>query len=272
MAKMFRSKDIRCPYYLFETPQLIHCSRLLDSIFPGLSFSDRAKHKRYRERYCQSCYADCPLYRCLLESRCGESDAQGGQKGTATMYELKQGADRLTSALYRHKEDAQVIQAVAAALNYLPAQLMEDIQALHDSSLQDQATPDGSSHDLGPDIRATEQIDSLTIKQARLPAGRSCTEAELTRAERALHSLLSCYQAGMLESGLRSKLTADTDHQTGRYCTHAEIMDVVELAKLVDAAVLLNKHLSSQIMRSLKRKAESGDLEAIEYLKAIEDL
>lgn len=48
------------------------------------------------------------------------------------MYELKQGTVRLVSALYRRIEDPAALQRIAAATDYLPQQLKEDIQALHD--------------------------------------------------------------------------------------------------------------------------------------------
>lgn len=52
------------------------------------------------------------------------------------MYELKQGTGRLITALYSRKEDPTAIQRIAAATNYLPQQLREDIQALYDFYLQ----------------------------------------------------------------------------------------------------------------------------------------
>lgn len=52
------------------------------------------------------------------------------------MYELKQGTGRLITALYSRKEDPTAIQRIAAATNYLPQQLEEDIQALYDFYLQ----------------------------------------------------------------------------------------------------------------------------------------
>ena len=48
------------------------------------------------------------------------------------MYELKQGTARLVSALYRRREDKFDLAYLATALNYVPEQLKEDIEALHD--------------------------------------------------------------------------------------------------------------------------------------------
>ena len=48
------------------------------------------------------------------------------------MYELKQGTARLISALYRRREDKFDLAYLACALNYIPEQLKEDIEALHD--------------------------------------------------------------------------------------------------------------------------------------------
>lgn len=48
------------------------------------------------------------------------------------MYEKKNGSARLVAALERAAEDEAALRRMAAALNYLPEQLKEDIQALRD--------------------------------------------------------------------------------------------------------------------------------------------
>lgn len=48
------------------------------------------------------------------------------------MYELRQGTERIVTALYQRIEDPVAIQRIAAATNYMPRQLQEDIQALYD--------------------------------------------------------------------------------------------------------------------------------------------
>ena len=48
------------------------------------------------------------------------------------MYELKQGTQRLTTALYSIKDEDRSIERLAVLLNYIPSQLREDIQALND--------------------------------------------------------------------------------------------------------------------------------------------
>ena len=48
------------------------------------------------------------------------------------MYELKQGTYRIVNALYSRLDDPIAIQKISAATNYMPCQLQEDIQALHD--------------------------------------------------------------------------------------------------------------------------------------------
>lgn len=53
------------------------------------------------------------------------------------MYEKKQGAHRLTMALYRRAEDSDTVQRLAILLNYTPEQLKQDIHALHDYVTQD---------------------------------------------------------------------------------------------------------------------------------------
>ena len=52
------------------------------------------------------------------------------------MYELRQGTERIVTALYNRKEDTEAIRRIAGATNYLPRQLQEDIQALYDFFLQ----------------------------------------------------------------------------------------------------------------------------------------
>lgn len=48
------------------------------------------------------------------------------------MYELHNGSERLTDAIYRRKDDPAFLQELANLLNYHPEQLFQDIQALHD--------------------------------------------------------------------------------------------------------------------------------------------
>ncbi len=52
------------------------------------------------------------------------------------MYELRQGTARIVTALHNRKEDPVAIQRIAQALDYIPQQLQEDIQALYDFFLQ----------------------------------------------------------------------------------------------------------------------------------------
>ena len=55
------------------------------------------------------------------------------------MYELKQGTARLINALEQRKDNQAAIKRIAADLDYLPAQLREDIQALYDYYRQAEA-------------------------------------------------------------------------------------------------------------------------------------
>lgn len=48
------------------------------------------------------------------------------------MYELKQGTVRFINAINNIKDDARSIEKLAVILNYIPEQLVEDIQALND--------------------------------------------------------------------------------------------------------------------------------------------
>lgn len=48
------------------------------------------------------------------------------------MYERENGSKRIIKALYDRKENESVIKSIAYALDYLPEQLKEDIQALYD--------------------------------------------------------------------------------------------------------------------------------------------
>lgn len=49
------------------------------------------------------------------------------------MYELNQGTNRIVSALYNRIGDDAAISQIANVTNYLPDQLREDVQALHDT-------------------------------------------------------------------------------------------------------------------------------------------
>ena len=55
------------------------------------------------------------------------------------MYEKKQGAERLIYALYNRKEDIETVARMAVTLDYIPSQLHEDIQALHDYLVADES-------------------------------------------------------------------------------------------------------------------------------------
>ena len=48
------------------------------------------------------------------------------------MYELRQGTERLINAIYSIKDNTDDIKKLSAILNYIPEQLLEDIQALND--------------------------------------------------------------------------------------------------------------------------------------------
>lgn len=48
------------------------------------------------------------------------------------MYEKEQGANRLMVTLYHLKDDSAAMKQLAGTLNYVPEQLRQDIQALHD--------------------------------------------------------------------------------------------------------------------------------------------
>ena len=55
------------------------------------------------------------------------------------MYELKQGTERIITALYSIKNNAEDIKKLSVILNYIPEQLTEDIQALNDFISNQQA-------------------------------------------------------------------------------------------------------------------------------------
>lgn len=48
------------------------------------------------------------------------------------MYELINGSKRLVNALYNRKDNRKIIERLAHELDYIPAQLAEDITALND--------------------------------------------------------------------------------------------------------------------------------------------
>lgn len=55
------------------------------------------------------------------------------------MYELRQGTERIITALYSIKNNDEDIKKLSVILNYIPEQLTEDIQALNDFISNQQA-------------------------------------------------------------------------------------------------------------------------------------
>ncbi len=66
-------------------------------------------------------------------------------KGDNTMYELYEGSRRLAQAMYAVQNDDCIVNALARLLYYVPEQLREDMQALHDI-MNGQTRPVGGEH------------------------------------------------------------------------------------------------------------------------------
>lgn len=115
-----------------------------------------------------------------------------------------------------------------------------------------------------------KQIDDLTMKQVKIPAGRSVTDDDLDIAERALATLLSCYTDEVLKRDLRIMLLREVNtHEESAFLLDHDLMKPAELYRLISAAQLLEKHLFNRSYRRIERRAAEGDPEAIKDLALI---
>ncbi len=113
-----------------------------------------------------------------------------------------------------------------------------------------------------------KDIDHLTIKQVRVPTGRTITEVELEDAERALQTLLYNYTEEILKPELRIKLRKEFEVSSDyAFLMDYDLMKPAELYQLINAAQLLGKYLFKRNYHRIELKATKGDPEAIQDLE-----
>lgn len=73
MAKDWREKNIRCPFFRREDRQQhkIVCEGLGDAVSISWNFRNEDERQRIRqmEVFCQDCYTRCEMYRMIRESK-----------------------------------------------------------------------------------------------------------------------------------------------------------------------------------------------------------
>jgi hypothetical protein len=48
-----------CPYYKYESQQMIHCEGVMPNTALHLAFDAKDKMRAYRNAYCEKCYNEC---------------------------------------------------------------------------------------------------------------------------------------------------------------------------------------------------------------------
>ena len=65
MAKHNFTKDVVCPYYKFEAPQMIYCEGVEDQTTLHLAFATRQGKKVYVRENCMDCWKGCLIAKML---------------------------------------------------------------------------------------------------------------------------------------------------------------------------------------------------------------
>ena len=65
MGKHAFGKNVLCPYYKYEGPQMIYCEGVVPDSALHLAFSDKSNMRAYRETYCEGCYNKCLIAKML---------------------------------------------------------------------------------------------------------------------------------------------------------------------------------------------------------------
>jgi hypothetical protein len=59
------TKDVVCPYYKYEAPQMIYCEGVEDNTALHLAFAVKADKKRYMELKCGCAWKQCMIAQML---------------------------------------------------------------------------------------------------------------------------------------------------------------------------------------------------------------
>ena len=65
MAKHFYTKDVACPYYKHDDPQMVYCEGVEDDTALHLAFSTRQEKKNYVSAKCCERWKSCMIAQML---------------------------------------------------------------------------------------------------------------------------------------------------------------------------------------------------------------
>lgn len=65
MAKHSFTKDVVCPYYKYEAPQMVYCEGVEDSTALHLAFATKRGKKLYMDAKCRQCWKGCMIAQML---------------------------------------------------------------------------------------------------------------------------------------------------------------------------------------------------------------
>lgn len=65
MGKHNFTKDVVCPYYKYEAPQMIYCEGVDDNTALHLAFASKEEKKRYMRTKCSNCWKACMIAQML---------------------------------------------------------------------------------------------------------------------------------------------------------------------------------------------------------------
>lgn len=65
MAKHSFTKDVVCPYYKYEAPQMVYCEGVDDNTALHLAFATKQGKKVYMGAKCKECWKGCMIAQML---------------------------------------------------------------------------------------------------------------------------------------------------------------------------------------------------------------
>lgn len=65
MAKHSFTKDVVCPYYKYEAPQMVYCEGVDDNTALHLAFATKQGKKAYMGAKCKECWKGCMIAQML---------------------------------------------------------------------------------------------------------------------------------------------------------------------------------------------------------------
>ena len=74
--ELWKDTDVRCPFYISDDTGMrsISCEGFDDGVKTRTHFRTIEMKNNHMGRYCVSRYASCPVYKCTVENRYGETE------------------------------------------------------------------------------------------------------------------------------------------------------------------------------------------------------